>query len=191
MPKSSIADLPFQIENLNELDKEKVIDELMNLYSRQVYLLAYSYVKDQGIAEDISQEVFIKCFKHLDTFRGDAQIKSWIYRITVNTAKDFLRSKSFQLFKYPRSFFENLIKSKSSEDLFIKKDDNDHLLQAVLTLPTKYREVVFLYYFQDEKIEDIAGILKINHNTVKTRLSRARAFLKDIIKGDDLVGKGF
>ncbi len=66
-------------------DKEIVIEQLMELYTQKVYLLAFSFVKDSGVAEDISQEVFLKAYKYLDSFRGESALKSWIYRITVNT----------------------------------------------------------------------------------------------------------
>lgn len=192
MPKINIADLPYNPDKVSEVEKGRIIDELMNLHSRKVYLLAYSYVKDKGIAEDIAQEVFIKCYKSLNHFRGDAQITSWIYRITVNTAKDFLRSKSFNILKYPKSFFENITKSETPEDVVLQQDQREAVLQTVLSLPTKYREIIILYYFQDEKMEDIAEILKLNLNTVKTRLSRARAKLKEQITsftGDELIEK--
>ena len=192
MPKNHIADLPNNPVQISELDQGKIIDELMNQHSQKVYLLAYSYVKDQGLAEDIAQEVFIKCYKSLHHFRGDSQITSWIYRITVNTAKDFLRSKSFNILKYPKSFFENLTKSETLEDALIQRDQREVVLQTVLSLSTKYREVIILYYFQDEKLEDIAEILNMNLNTVKTRLSRARSMLKDKITsftGDELIEK--
>lgn len=189
MPKYHNADLP---NNLEEINKEKMIDDLMNLYSKKVYLLAYSYVKDRGLAEDISQEVFLKCYKSLHQFRGESQISSWIYRITVNTAKDFLRVKSFRVLQFPKSFFENFTKSKSPEDAAVDQDEKEAILQSVLSLPTKYREIIVLYYFQDEKLEDIAEILNLNLNTVKTRLSRARAMLKEKLisfTGDELIGK--
>ncbi|MEH7504653.1 sigma-70 family RNA polymerase sigma factor [Neobacillus drentensis] len=192
MPKNQIADLPYNFDQLNDVEKGRIIDELMNQHSRKVYLLAYSYVKDQGLAEDIAQEVFIKCYKSLRHFRGDAQITSWIYRITVNTAKDFLRSRSFNILKYPKIFFENITKSESPEDVVIQQDQREGVLQTVLGLSTKYREVIILYYFQDEKMEDIAEILNMNLNTVKTRLSRARSMLKGKITsftGDELIEK--
>ena len=192
MPKNQITDLPYNLDQISELEKGTIIDELMNLHSRKVYLLAFSYVKDKGLAEDIAQEVFIKCYKSLAHFRGDAQITSWIYRITVNTAKDFLRSKSFNILKYPKSFFESITKNETAEDAVLQQDEREVVLQTVLGLSTKYREVIILYYFQDEKIEDIAEILNMNVNTVKTRLSRARSILKDKITsftGDELIEK--
>ncbi len=192
MPKNTIADLPYNPDKISEVEKGKFIDDLMNVHSRKVYLLAYSYVKDKGLAEDIAQEVFIKCYKSLHHFRGDSQITSWIYRITVNTAKDFLRSKSFNILKYPKIFFENITKTESPEDVVIQQEQREAVLQTVLGLSTKYREVIILYYFQDEKMEDIAEILNMNLNTVKTRLSRARSMLKGKITsftGDELIEK--
>ena len=192
MPKYSVADLPTHYDQITHEDKENIIDDLMNLYSKKVYLLAYSYVKDQGLAEDISQEVFLKCYKSLNQFRGESQISSWIYRITANTAKDYLRSKSFNILKYPKSFFEGLTKRDTPEDEVLKKDQKEVVLQTVLSLSTKYREIIILHYFQDEKLETIAEILNLNINTVKTRLSRGRLILKEKLisfTGGDLLGK--
>jgi RNA polymerase sigma-70 factor (ECF subfamily) len=154
-------------------------------------LLAYSFVKDQGLAEDVSQEVFIKCYKHIGNFRKDASIKSWIYRITVNTSKDFVRKKSFQVLKFPKLLFENIKKSESSEETFLKQNQNDLLLHTVLSLPSKYREVIVLYYFHDLKVNEIGETLDLNTNTVKTRLTRGRSILKEnlvFLKGDAFNG---
>ncbi|MCH1624263.1 sigma-70 family RNA polymerase sigma factor [Fredinandcohnia quinoae] len=168
-------------------DKSKVIDEMMTLYSKKVYLLAYSFVKDQGLAEDISQEVFLRCYQYLKNFRGEASIKSWLYRITVNLSKDFIRKKGFQILKFPIEFFDGIKKSESTEEAFLKMIQNEQLLQNVLSLPIKYREVIVLHYFNELKIEEISEMLEVNANTVKTRLARGRSKLKETIttmKGD-------
>ncbi|MRG88343.1 sigma-70 family RNA polymerase sigma factor [Salinibacillus xinjiangensis] len=172
----------FTLENDNLLkskDKESAVYDLMNEYSKQVYLIAYSYVKDQGLAEDIAQEVFLKCYKHLHKYRGDASIKSWIYRITINTSKDFIMKRSFNVFKYSKELFDSLRQSKSVEQIMLEKEESADVLQKVLSLPAKYREVMILYYFQDLKIEEIKDVIKLKANTVKTRLSRGRALLKE------------
>jgi RNA polymerase sigma-70 factor, ECF subfamily len=191
VPKINMAEMPLSYEKTSELDKNQLIDQWMSQYSKNVYLLAYSYVKDRGLAEDISQEVFIKCYKHVEKFRGEANIKSWIYRITVNTAKDTLMAKNFNVLKFPKMFFENLKKTASSEEIVVEQDRNETLLQTVFHLPTKYREVIFLHYFEEQKVEEIADILHVNINTVKTRLTRARALLKEelySVKGVDWIG---
>jgi RNA polymerase sigma factor (sigma-70 family) len=85
--------------NLNEitnLSKEDQIVWLMEEYGDMVIRLAFTYVKQKQLAEDISQEVFISCYKNLTTFQNKSSYKTWIYRITVNKCKDLLRSWSFK-----------------------------------------------------------------------------------------------
>jgi RNA polymerase sigma-70 factor, ECF subfamily len=162
-------------------NKRDMLEELMNEYGKDVYLLAFSFVKEKGLAEDISQEVFIKCFNSIAQFRGEASIKSWIYRITVNTSKDFIKKKSYKVLKLPKSFFENSQQNESSEDVVLKKSQNDQILHCVLQLPIKYREAIVLHYFHDLKITEIAEALGMNTNTVKTRLTRGRDALRKIL----------
>jgi RNA polymerase sigma factor (sigma-70 family) len=173
-------------------DKGKVIEQLMNLYTEKVYLLAYSFVKDRGLAEDISQEVFLKAYKYLDSFRGESKLKSWIYRITVNTSKDFLKKKSLKQLLLESNFLENFKSTESTETSFLNANRKEELLQLILTLPIKYREVIVLHYFYDVKINELSSTLDLNTNTVKTRLSRGRDILKRKIEakeGDVLSGK--
>ena len=146
-------------------EKEIVIEQLMELYTEKVFLLAFSFVKDRGLAEDISQEVFLKAYKYLDGFRGEAALKSWIYRITVNTSKDFLNNKSFKQMLLESSFLENFKRTESTENSFLRADRNEQLLQTILTLPMKYRAVIVLHYFYDLKINEISSVLGLNANT--------------------------
>jgi RNA polymerase sigma factor (sigma-70 family) len=170
----------YQNEELdvNSLDKEELIEQLMNLYVEKVYLLAYSFVKDRGMAEDISQEVFFRCYKYLDQFRGDSSLKSWIYRITVNTSMDFLRKKGSRHVFVEDGFLETFSQTETPETAFLRADENERVLQAVLILPIKYREVILMHYFLDVPVIDIADAVNINLNTVKTRLKRGREILK-------------
>lgn len=172
-------------DRFDEMDKEEVIEEFMRHYSKQVYLVAYSYVKDQALAEDITQDVFIKCYKHLHKYRKDASPKTWILKITANTSKDYLKRKSFQTLKLSMEKFENMLKGKSIEREVIEQEEKDEVLEAVLSMKAKYREVILLYYFQDLKIDEIKEALELNENTVKTRLTRGRALLKDILKKEE------
>ncbi|PFG14480.1 RNA polymerase sigma-70 factor (ECF subfamily) [Bacillus sp. es.036] len=167
-----------------EVDEDKLevqIVELVDEHSKKIYLLAYSYVQDKGSAEDIAQEVFLKCYKNLKRFRGEASIQTWLYRITVNTAKDHLRKKSFQLLKNPTSFLDNFLRSQSSEQLYIEREENREVLDYVYDLPRKYREVIVLHYFHEQTVTEVSQALDLNLNTVKTRLSRARNLLKKIM----------
>ncbi|QCR30817.1 sigma-70 family RNA polymerase sigma factor [Lysinibacillus sp. SGAir0095] len=172
-------------------DKEMLIEQLMDLYTEKVYLLAYSFVKDRGIAEDISQEVFLKAYRYINNFRGEASLKSWIYRITVNTSMDFLKKKSMKQLLIENSFFESFNRTESAETSYLETDRNEHLLQIIITLPMKYRAVIVLHYFYDLTINELSTILNIKTNTVKTRLSRGRDMLRRKIeakKGDVFSG---
>ena len=164
--------------DIEKLDKETVMEKLMELYTEKVYLLAYSFVKDRSLAEDISQEVFLKVFKYLDSFRAEATLKSWIYRITVNTSKDFLKKRSLKQLLFENSLLENVKETESTETAFLTANRYEELLQAILALPMKYRVVIVLYYFYDVKINEISSVIELNTNTVKTRLSRGRELLR-------------
>lgn len=185
MDKEIYAIYPNDEINTNYQDKGKVIEQLMDLYAEKVYLLAYSFVKDKGLAEDISQEVFLKVYKYLGSFRGEAKLKSWIYQITVNTSKDFLKKKSLKQLLLESSFLENIRRTESTETSFLKANRKEELLQLILTLPIKYREVIVLYYFYDVKINELSSTLNLNTNTVKTRLLRGRDMLKRKIEAKE------
>ena len=73
-------------------EKAYVLEKIMIEYGNELVRLAFSYVKDAEIAKDIVQNTFVKCYKNLDSFRFDAQIKTWLYRITIKEYKDYLKS---------------------------------------------------------------------------------------------------
>lgn len=169
----------YDISKISKTEsKEEIIEELMTMYLKKVYLLAYSFVKDHGIAEDISQEVFIKCFQKLHKYRGEASISSWIYRITVNTSKDFLRKNKITKMKNSFNLFGDMRKYESSEETFLKRNIREETLDLIFTLPVKYKEVLVLYYFHDQTIDEISLSLHINSNTVKSRMYRGKKRLK-------------
>ena len=109
-------------------------------------------------------------------------MKSWIFRITVNTSKDVLRKRRLNVVNLASHFLENIRKTESAEDFFLRNQESETLLQAVLSLTQKYREVIVLHYFHELKTEEISDMLRLNHNTVKTRLARGRSLLKEVLK---------
>ncbi|WP_161993056.1 sigma-70 family RNA polymerase sigma factor [Sediminibacillus terrae] len=175
--------IPFNQEkvHLNEQEKELLLKELMASYSQKVFLLAYSFVQDHGMAEDISQEVFIKCYQNLNQYRGEASLSTWLYRITANTSKDVLRKNKLAILMQPWQFFEAFKRSESPEVSYLKQDQREEVLQSIFSLPIKYREILILYYFHEQKVEEIAVSLAINSNTVRTRLVRGRERLKQVL----------
>jgi RNA polymerase sigma factor (sigma-70 family) len=174
-------------------DKEELIMWLMKEYGQSVTRLAYTYVKEKSLAEDVAQDVFIKCYENLENFRKESSYQTWIYRITVNKCKDVLRSWTFKNV-IPTELFSSKKKNKEShveennlpEKIAILNEKNKDIANLVLSLPVKLREVVILYYYEEQKLEEVANQLDLNLNTVKTRLLRARQKLKKLMGGNHI-----
>lgn len=164
-------------------EKEYVLEKVMIEYGNELMRLAFSYVKDAESAKDIVQNAFIKCYKNLDSFRYDAQLKTWLYRITINECKDYLKSWNYKMVQV-KSFINETAKSilPSTERAVIDKYNNEELKDTILSLPKVYREVIYLYFYESLKTEEIAEVLTIPVNTVKTRLRRAKQRLEPMIK---------
>ncbi|MEH7252445.1 sigma-70 family RNA polymerase sigma factor [Neobacillus niacini] len=163
---------------LNDLNRKETIEWLMNEYGRSVVRLAFTFVKKEQLAEDIAQEVFIKCYQKLDNFRGEASYKTWIYRITVNLCKDRLRSWSYKNIILTEFFSKSSIDHHTPESELMYMEEKKEISIKVLALPIKYREVVILYYYEELSYNQIADLLDISLPTIKTRLHRARLSLK-------------
>lgn len=169
---------------------EELLETLVNDYAERVKRLAYTYVKSWQAAEDITQEVFISCYNNLDSFRGDSSYKTWIFRITVNKSKDYLKSrwyKSIVPFDFGRSLLPGI--KASPEDEVIEKNGDYTLSTHVLNLPAKYREVIILYYYEDLNIAEISKMTNIKIDTVKTRLRRAKSLLRKLYEGVEQDGE--
>ncbi len=145
-------------------------------YKENHYRLAYSYVRNVDDALDIVQESIYKAISSMDSLRNPEYIKTWFYRIIVNTSLDLLRKRK-KLDIADEEALTNLDPGKTDnyEDFDLRK--------ALENLPDKYRTVVILRYFEDLRIEEIAEVLNENTNTVKTRLYRSLEKLR--IKLDD------
>lgn len=135
------------------------------------YRLAYSYVKNITDALDVVQESIYKAFLSIDSLKDFSYIKTWLYRIIVNTSLDFLRKRKKEVI--------------TDEEFLLNNDTGtlDHytdidLERALRTLPEKYRSIIVLRYFEDLKLEEIAEILGQNVNTVKTRCYKALKILR-------------
>jgi len=161
-------------------DKDAVIDRIMDLYGQDILQLVYSYVRDTEIAEDLTQEIFLKCYKNLHQFNRKAKLKTWLWRIAMNHCKDYLRSwhSRNMLVADEQARTASSLK-EDVENTLIQKEEDQRLATAVMDLPEMYREVIYLYFFEEYAIKDISYITNLNPNTVKTRLKRAKELLKE------------
>lgn len=165
-------------EPLSNLNREEKLKWLMKTYGNDVIRIAYTYLKQKQLAEDIAQDVFIKCYEKMDSFRNESSYKTWLIRITVNKCKDVLKSWSFKNL-YITDFFRLKHAYSTLEQQYFSDEDNELISIQVFALPVKLREVIILFYYQEFSIEEISDLLKINPNTVKTRLHRGRLKLKE------------
>ncbi|MED1605985.1 sigma-70 family RNA polymerase sigma factor [Cytobacillus kochii] len=170
--------------NVNNLENtEQIIGQLMDNYSDDVLHLVFSYVKNRTTAEDLTQEIFIKCYEKLGQFNHKSSIKTWLYRIAINHCKDYLCSWHYRKIKFSDKIWDHIpSKSKHVEEEIISKNVADSLTSAVMDLPVKYREVAFLHYYEELSLANISKITGVNSNTLKTRLKHARELLKNKMK---------
>lgn len=153
-------------ENREELIKEKLIDN----YERY-YHLAYSYVRNEHDAMDIVQESAYKAIIKQDKLKSVKYVETWIYRIVINTALDYIR--------------KNRREQVGVEDYLIEYEDQYQdfdIMESLARLEEKDRTVVVLRFFEGKKLDDIAKITRENVNTVKTRLYRSLKKLKIILE---------
>ena len=161
-------------------DKDLLIDEIMNQYGQEILQLAYSYVNNKAIAEDLTQDIFVKCYKNLHTYSGKSKLRTWLWRIAINHCKDFHRSwYNKNVIIAGEEMPSNGTKKELVEQTVIQKEEDDELIAAIMNLPIKYREVIYLFYYEELPLKEIALVTDAGLNTVKTRLRRAKELLKE------------
>lgn len=161
--------------------KKKVnYEKILNAYGTDLKQLAYSYVKDRQLAEDITQETFIKCLTKRDTFKGNSSLKTWLFAIAINLSKDYLKNGYHRRVTVDNNVTEQQsFNAPSAESEALTNYENQNVTEYILDLPIEYREIIVLYYFKEFKVREIAETLKLSGNTVKTRMRRARELLKE------------
>lgn len=161
----------YSIDQTKLLSNEIIIDELMSDYGQDILQLVMQYVHNLTVAEDLTQEIFVKCYKALPTFHFNSSMKTWLWRIAINHTKDHLKS---WYAKNVEATEENLflqVKSKDCiEQQVIQQQQDNELALAVLSLPMKYREVIYLCYYEEQSMKEMADVLQLHESTVKTRL---------------------
>ncbi|MGB9661453.1 MAG: sigma-70 family RNA polymerase sigma factor [Moorellaceae bacterium] len=165
------------------------MEQIIIQYGNSVLRLAYFYLQDRGMAEDIAQEVFLRVWQKLPTFRGESDLKSWILRIAANLCKDRLRSWSWRRVRLmEEEFWETLPVGANPSAQTLAREKQAVLVREVMRLPVKYREVVVLFYYHGLDSREIALVLDSKEGTVRNRLARARAILKKSLLKEGITG---
>ncbi len=155
-----------------------VLEDLMREYGNDVLRMAYLYVKDMHMAEDMFQEVFLKVNEKLDTYEGRASIKTWLLSITMNTCRDFLKSAYHSRVVPMFGFQEEGLALEDDFEGLERAETARTVREAIQELPEHYREVVLCIYFREMGVQETAKELGISEGTVKSRLFRAKERLK-------------
>lgn len=151
--------------------------EVMDAYGEYCIRVAYLYVKDWAAAEEIVQDTFLAYYKQHERFEGRSSLKTYLVKITIHKSHDYLRSWKRKM----THILPSKLVTPSIEQIKIKEEQQSELVEALLQLPIKYREILILYYYDDYKIREIAELLQVSENTVKTRLVRGRGKLKALL----------
>jgi RNA polymerase sigma-70 factor (ECF subfamily) len=152
----------------------EAFEQLMPAYRRRVFGLAYSLLRDRGAAEDVAQEVFVKLWQALPRYDGRAQLSTWIYAITRNASISAMRKRRRSLSLSDPVVLEEV---ESRGTIPAVEHADEALWREVAALPDKQRQVVTLYYQEERTVEEVAAMMGLPVNTVKTHLHRARATL--------------
>jgi RNA polymerase sigma-70 factor (ECF subfamily) len=174
--------------------KKAAFDELVLSHKDKVFNLCYWFVGDYQDANDLAQDVFFKAFKALKNFRFESSFSTWIYRITVNTCKNRLKSFQYRLKKkvvhlnhtagVSNPGVEIADESASPEIELGKRESMRLIKEAIDTLPADKKAVVVLRDIEGLSYEKISTITKFNLGTVKSKLARARQDLREMLKGE-------
>ena len=153
----------------------EAFEALVAAYRRRVFGIAYAIVGSRAAAEDVAQEVFVKLWKSLGSYDGRAQLSTWIYAITRNAAISALRKE-----RPTSSLSDDAVRAEAEARAAVADEpraDDATLWRAVAALPAAQRQAVILYYQDERPVEEVAAMLGMPVNTVKTHLHRARARL--------------
>ncbi|WP_036745970.1 RNA polymerase sigma factor [Paenibacillus sp. UNC451MF] len=162
------------------MDKNIILEEIMLAHGEDVWNYAFFMTRKKELADDITQEVFVKVYERLYSFRGEASVKTWLLTITRNMVKDHWRSAWIRKV-IPFGLQTKDSSSPSAEAEALSMLVEEEVWQVVLELPRKLREVLLLHAHHQLTHTEIAGLLSLSEGTVKSRLFRARAKVSGLL----------
>lgn len=169
---------------------EKIVSEYQNV----VYSVVYRYAENSEDAEDMSQEVFIKMFKNINSFQFKSKLSTWIYRVATNTCIDLVKKfkqdntysldEGIESVDGEKNYIEISDVSMAPENVYGRYETRDVINQAIKNLNEEYRTVIILRDIEGLSYDEISEVLSCSVGTVKSRISRGRRKLREILSED-------
>lgn len=181
-----------EMKHLNDQELMRIVQggdyspaaEIYDRYSGRIYNFAFRFLRNAEAAEDATQEVFVKMLKHANQFHGDAKLSTWLFSITANWCRDYLR-KADNKAKESDDVLVTIPSSEIAPDRNLEQRQNEQLVRkALLALTPEQREAILLSRYQGLSYAEIAQIAGCSEGAVKTRVFRAMETLKKALTGE-------
>lgn len=195
-PLLDLRNLPdADLVSLAQEGREAAYRELVQRYERPVFSLIFRMVRDREVAEDLAQDSFIKVLNHIDKYRPEFKLSSWLFKIANNVAIDFLRKRQLDTISIDGSpharsaaeieatSFDVVARQESALDEMEAKELGTAIERAIQGLRPEYRSCIMLRHVEGRSYEEIAATLDLPLGTVKTYIHRARHQLRDALEG--------
>ena len=166
----------YYIEKIKQGEKQ-YFSYIVKNYKKIAFTLALRMVKTRAVAEDLTQDAFVKIFINIGVFDYRVKFSTWVYKIVYNTCIDYIRTLKVQFDSIDSEHFVNNFESDDRVD-FDDELRERALREAVLALPGDFGFIMTLYYYDDMNIAEIAEITAQSKENVKTKLHRARRLLE-------------
>lgn len=182
----NIRDMENDINIINLVKKgdSRAFDILVVKYQDRLVYSVYKFCKDLEISQDITQEAFVKAFRNIDKFRGESSFYTWIYRIAINTAKNYFSNKSRGAETYNEDILDTALSdmslnSDNPETLLAAEEMKDAVNQAFQNLPDEIRSTLSLREYDGLSYEEIAKVQNCPIGTVRSRIFKGRELINE------------
>ncbi len=166
----------------------EAFEQLITPLEQLIWRICWHYTGNRESAEDCGQETMIRIWRSLDSYRGDCALESWVYRIAANCCMDYLRKKkrdkSVSMEPMQEQGFDPADPSPGTEEQVVAADEQKRLREAITMLPEDQREALIMTQLEKVPYEEAARLLGVSEGTIKSRVNRAKARLKEILSGE-------
>lgn len=167
--------------------EQSAFEELVDAYEKKIFQSAFRFLSDRELAADATQEVFLKIYRGISSFKEESQLSTWIYRVTFNTCMDMKakQKRTPEILSSTEDGEPGLERFRdhapTPEESALLSEDREAIRRAISALSEEQRTVIVLRDVEGRSYQEIAGLLKLSEGTVKSRINRARARLQALL----------